>query len=144
MGPIDVGKFVEDLFQWEAHRVAALVMGALFGVLGAWLVFRGRIAPSRREARENKTKATALERENQQLRSELNNLRNQQLESLHAHLDELGVPRGGRRVKAWTVTDGRKLPVCIKIESGNNCRVWFPDGKEDKVATDQLSEWPPS
>ncbi len=140
MGPFDIGKFVEELFQWEPHRVGALVTGLVLGFTACWALRRRSDAPLRKTIRSLEAELGKQTSENTRLQSELTVVQDEQLNQLHARLDERNVARGQREVMAWT-RSGRTIPVCILNRGEKNHRVMFPDGKDDKVSVDELSPW---
>jgi hypothetical protein len=140
MSPSDIGKFVEELFQWEPHRVGALVTRLVLGFTACWALRRRSDAPLRKTIRSLEAEREKQTSENKRLHSELTALRDEQLNKLDARLDERHVPRGQRVVMAWK-SAGRRVPVCILIRGEKNHRVMFPDGKDDKVSVEELSPW---
>jgi hypothetical protein len=129
------------MFQWEPHRAGALVTGLMLGFNACRALRRHSDAPLRKSIRSLEADLEKQTTLNKRLQSELKAVHDEQLNQLHARLDELSVPRGQRDVMAWTHA-GRRIPVCIRNRCETNHRVVFPDGKDDKVSVDEHSPWP--
>jgi hypothetical protein len=140
MSPLDIGKFVEELFQWEPHRVGALVTGIVIGFSARWALRRHSDAPLRKSINSLEAELEKQKSENKRLHSLLMAVQDEQLNKLHHVLDEQNVARGKREVMAWT-RGGRTIPVCILNCGEKKHRVMFPDGKNDLVAVEELSPW---
>ena len=104
MGPFDIGKFVEDLFQWEPHRIGALVTGLVLGASLAVWVWRSRSG----QVKELEAKNTDLDAKNGKLREESNRLWDRNA-SLQETIEEL-------RNKIKEIEQQVELPVARVLE----------------------------